>query len=194
VRAAAEVRVVSLCVSGDVSVFQFGNQLVLVSLSAVAEELQGVGLRDVLAHEGFFALHQFLHLLLNLRELSLVELHAFRHHDVVVESVLDGGTDAELCARIEFLESFGHEVGGSVPESVLAFFVIELVENHLRILVDGTVQLRRLTVDTAGHHVLCQSWADALCDLQTSYTSFVFTNAVVRKSNFNHCCFYTLFL
>ena len=186
---AAKVGEITLCISCDVSVFQFGNQFVLVRLTAVAEELQGIFLRYVAAHERFLALHEFLHLLFNLWEVGHAQSHAFGWHDVVVETILDGRTDAELCARPEFLQGLGHEVGRSVPEGVFAFFVIPLVEFQFRILGDGTVQFRRFSIHTTGDDVLCQTRADALSNLQASHACFVFADASVRKSNLNHSYF-----
>ena len=186
VRTATQIRESALGVGRDVTVFQVGNELVLIRLPLVAEELQRIALGDVATHKGLLALHQLHHLLFDVGEDRLADHHALSGHDVVVESVFNGRTDTELSAGIELLQGLGHKVGGSVPEGVLALFVLPLVKLDGGIFRDGAVQFHRLTVHAASQHILSQSAADALCNLQTRHTGSVFTHAAVGKSNLNH--------
>jgi hypothetical protein len=51
-----------------------------------------------------------------------------RRHHIVEETCLNSGTEAELDAGIEFLQSLGKQVGRSVPEGVLTLVVVELIK------------------------------------------------------------------
>ena len=123
----------------------------------VAEELQRISLGDIATNQCFLALHQFHHLLFDSLEVSFADDSTLGGHHVVVESALDGGTDTELCARVELLKRFGHQVGTRVPEGVLTLLVVPFVEHQLSVLVDGAVQFDRLSVDTTSEHIGCQS-------------------------------------
>ena len=127
VRAAAEVGVCALRVRGDMSVFELCNKFVFIGLPVVAEEFERVVLRYALAHEGFLAGNEFLHLLLDFREIAFADADALRRHHVVVETVFNGGTDTELRAGPKFLHGFCHEVGRGVPKGVLAFCVVPFI-------------------------------------------------------------------
>ena len=139
------------------AVFEFFNQFVLVGLAVFAEELERIGLGDVFADQCFLALHQFLHFLFDFGEVVFADGNSRGGHHVVVEAVFDGGSDAELGARPEFLHGFGHEVGRSMPEGVLALFIVPLVEVDGGIAGDGAVEFDSFAVHAAGQHVLCQA-------------------------------------
>ena len=159
VRAAAQVGEAALCVGGDVAVLKFGYELALVVLVAVAEHFEGVTLGDVLADDGFLALSQLEHFLLDLGEVLGCEL-VFTGVDIVVETVLNGRADAELHAGIELLESLGEEVGRRVPESVLAFGVIPFEQLDFGVRVDGAREVPFLVIDRGSEHVLREAGAD----------------------------------
>ena len=109
------------------SVFELGDKFVFIGLPVVAEEFEGVVLRYALAHEGFLAGHEFLHLLLDFREVAFADADALRRHHVVVETIFDGRANTELRAGPEFLHGFCHEVGRGVPKGVLAFCIVPFI-------------------------------------------------------------------
>ena len=85
--------------------------LAFVLLSVGPELLDGVGLGDFLAHKGLVLRREFLHLLLNLLEIALLDDFAvFRHH-VIEEAVFYSRTESELDARVQLLESFCQQMG-----------------------------------------------------------------------------------
>ena len=127
VRAAAEVGVRALRVRGDMSVFELCNKFVFIGLPVIAEEFERVVLRYALAHKGFLAGNELLHLLLDFREIAFADADALRRHHVVVETVFNGGADTELRAGPKFLHGFCHEVGRGVPKGVLAFCVVPFI-------------------------------------------------------------------
>ena len=176
VRTTAKVGVVALGVCRDMSIFEFFNEFILVALTSVAKELQSICLGNVLTHQCFLALHEFLHFLLNLWEIRIRKLHSLRWHHVVVESVFNSRTNTELSAWIEFLKSFCHEVGRSVPESMLSFFIVPLVKHEVCIFVDWTIEFSCFAVHATSNDILCKARTNAFSDLQTCYTSLVFAH------------------
>ena len=109
-RATAQISKCTLRISCDVTVFQFGNQLAFISFSTVTKHLQSICLGNVLSDNRFFLSHQFSHLFLNGRQVSFLDSRFTRVH-IIVETVFDSRTYTELDARIEFLQSFGQQVG-----------------------------------------------------------------------------------
>ena len=131
-------------------------------------------------------LGQLAHLLLYSGKVVLRDSLPRSRHHIIEKAVLHCRAEAELNARIEFLQCLGKQMGRGVPESVLAFFVIELVKCDGRISIDGTVQFCRYAIDTARYNVTGESRRNTLGDLITSHTLFVFTNGAVWESDFNH--------
>ena len=86
-------------VGGDVAVLELGDELALVFLATVAEELEGVGFGDVSAYDWLLLAGEFEHFFLDFCKVGRCELVVARV-DVVVETVFDGGTDAEFHAGI----------------------------------------------------------------------------------------------
>ena len=123
VRAAAEVHPVSLAVERHGLVGNPGEDLDLVVLSHAAEQLDGLGLRQLLAHDGQVLPRQLAHPFLDLLDLlgrkRLVAL------EVVVEAVTGGGADGDLGPREQALDRLGHEVGGGVAQDVDALGAVE---------------------------------------------------------------------
>ena len=140
VRAAAQVRELAVRVVCDGTVFQLGNELLLVLVALFGEVGHGVGLGDLDAAEVLLLAGEFQHLVLDGLEVRVREGAAVHVH-VVVETVFDGGADAELDAREQGLEGFGHEVGGGVPEHFLGLVVFPFEQAELHVLVDGTEQV-----------------------------------------------------
>ena len=157
VRTAAEVGECTLRVGGDIAIFEVGNEFVFVVLPLVAKELESIVLRDGSAHHILLLLLKLHHLLFNLGKVVLADGHSFGRHHIVVETIFNGRTDAKLGAGPKFLHRFGHKVGRRVPEGVLAFCIVPLVECDGGIFSDGAVEFYGLSVHTTRQHILCQS-------------------------------------
>ena len=155
VRSTAEVGEATLRVGGDVTVFEVGNEFVLVGLSAIAEEFECIRLGNGSALHSFFPLGDFDHFLFDLGEVFFADHDTLGGHHIIVESVFDGGTDTKLGAGPEFLNGFSHEVGRGVPEGVFAFGVLPFVEGDFGVFSDGSVQFNGLSVHADGEHLLC---------------------------------------
>ena len=158
VRTTAEVCEVALGVCSDGTVSEILlNVLHLIFLSVSLKLLDGVGFGYLTSYDGLVFLGKFLHLLLDLGEVVFGDHLALRGHDIIEEAVLDSRAKAELYAGVELLQCLGEQMGRSVPEGVLALFVVELVKSDGCVLVDRTVQLGCLTIDPARYNVAGES-------------------------------------
>ena len=160
--------------------------LALVGLSVGSKLLQGVGLSYLLANHRLFLASQFLHLCLNLGEVTLLDHLAILQQDIIEETILDSRSKTELNARIQLLQSLCQQMGGGVPEGMLTLLVVELVKLNRCVLIDGTVQLYGLTVYSTAYNAACESRRDALCNLETSYALLIRANRSVWECNVNH--------
>ena len=165
VRATAKVRILTLGIGGDMAVLKFFNQLILIRLSVLSEELKRVSLGNIATYEGFLASDEFLHLLFNQPKVALGDADAFGGHHVIIESIFDSRTDTKLRTRPQFLHSFSHKVGRSVPEGMLCFGVVPLIELDGGIGRNRTIQFNGLTVDTTYQNILCQTRGNTLGNL-----------------------------
>ena len=104
---------------------------------------------------------QFQQPLLDLGEVLVGDLVLARI-DVVVETVLDGGTDTELHAGIQFLQRLGQQVCRAVPESVLAFRIIPFEQFYPGVSLHRACQVPFLAVDFSSQNVGRKARADAL--------------------------------
>ncbi len=109
VRSAAKVREMTVGIVSDRSVGEFADEFALVLVTGPLKMLEGVGLGHVLTDEILLLAGQLKHPLLDLREIGVGDLAAAKVH-VIVESVLDGRSDAELDAREYILECLRHQV------------------------------------------------------------------------------------
>ena len=135
VRTTAKVGKRTLCISGDVSILQFGNQFTFISLTSFTEFLQRILFSNALTHQYFFLCSQLGHLGLNSWQICLLN-DCFTRVYIIVKTVFNGRTDTKLNARIKFLQCFGQQVGTSMPESMFALFVFPFIKNEVCIFID----------------------------------------------------------
>ena len=160
--------------------------LTLVGLAVGAEGSHGIGLGHFLPDHGLVLGGKFLHLLLDLLEVAFLDDVAFLRHDIIEEAVFDGRTETELYAGIKLFQGLGQQVGRSVPEGVLALFILPFVEFYLCVAVDWTVQFCRFTVHATGNHVACQGWRNAFCNLLSRNTLFILAHRAIGESDVYH--------
>ena len=114
--AAADIEPFALAIDGDL--FARGNDVLddldLVGLAQAGE--QGLGLLPLpdLADQGQIPGDDLVHALLDGRQVLGGE--GLRPGEVVIEAVVDGGTDGDLGAGIQFLHRLGHDVGGIMAQ------------------------------------------------------------------------------
>mmetsp|Transcript_30727 Transcript_30727/g.73805 ORF Transcript_30727/g.73805 Transcript_30727/m.73805 type:complete len:294 (+) Transcript_30727:1554-2435(+) len=83
---------------------------------------------------------------------------------VVVEPVLNGGSDAEVRAVL-VLEGQPQHVRAGVPEGLAANRMVELAQLELAVALERTLQIPRLAVNSGDHRVLSKSLRDAHGDV-----------------------------
>ena len=125
----------TLCISGDVSILQFGDQFTFISLTSFTEFLQRILFSDALTHQYLFLYSQLGHLGLDSWQICLLN-DCFTRVYIIVKTVFNGRTDTKLNAWIKFLQCFGQQVGTSVPESMFALFVFPFIKNEVCIFID----------------------------------------------------------
>ena len=129
---------------------------------------------------------QLQHFLLDSAEIRFRNLTVVTQVNIVVETVLNGRSDAEFHARVEFLQSLGQQVCRRVPEGVLSFGVVPFVEFDFSVVLNGARKVDSLVIDIDRQNLFCQSGADALGNLHTGNTAFKFASAAVGKCYFYH--------
>ncbi len=158
VRTTAEVGEVALGISGDGAILQILRDVLhLVLLSSGLKLLDGIGLRHFAADDGLILLGELLHLSLYLGEVVFRDGLTLGRHHIVEETILDGRAEAELDAGIQLLQRLGKQVGRRVPEGVLAFVVVELIQFDGSVGIDGAVEFCCLTINPARYNVAGES-------------------------------------
>ena len=178
VRTAAQVGELARLVERNCAVLQLADKLQLVFVALFAEEVEGFGFGHLTAHHGDFCRHEFGYFLLYLGEIVGRD-GLFAEVDVVVETRLDGRTDAEFGAGVEFFDGGSQKVCRGMPEHLFAFFVVPCKQLNGSILTNRAVQFHNFAVNLGGKHVAGQTLADAFCYVQRSNSLFVLTDRTV---------------
>ena len=87
----------------------------------VGEQCLGLGHRHLGAHERLIRLDDLTHLRLDAFEVVVAERGAAGEFEVVVEAVLDGGSDGELRTREQAGHRLSQHMGGRVAEHMAPF-------------------------------------------------------------------------
>ena len=185
VRTTAEVGETAAVVERDGAVLEVLNKLDLIDLFAVTKDLESLSLRHFTTGDGSLGLNELHHFLLDLGEVLAGDL-VFAEVDVVIETVLDGRSDTEFYAGVEFLQSRSKKVGGGVPEGMLALFVVPGKELNCCILVDRTIEFYYLVVDFSREDVAGQTFADAFSDVEGRYAGFILADGAVGEGDIYH--------
>ncbi len=162
-RAAAQVGEGALAVRGDGLVFrQLADEFALEGL--LLERVPRLELVEHRALERLVLGDDLAHPLLDRLEVFGRERAA--DLEVVVEAVLDRGTDAELRQREQVLDRLGHHVSGGVSKDVqrLGASVGDYLD---RVAIrDGRAHVDLLAVHLAGQRGLGEAGADRLSDIE----------------------------
>ena len=137
VRATTKVGKRTLCISSNVTVFQFRNQLTFICFTSFSEFLQSVFLGNAFAHQSFFLGCQFCHFCFDNRQIRVLN-GSFSRIYVIIETVFDSRTDTKLNARIKFLQCFCQQVSTCVPKSMFTLFIFPFIKNEVCIFIDRT--------------------------------------------------------
>ena len=111
-----------------------------------------------------------------LRERMVAEIQ------VVVEPDIDRGPDAELRAREERLDCFGHEVGGTVPVGTSSLpHPSRSGCGPMASVRQRTREIPRLAIHGDGECLAGEAFADALGDLRSGRAAVIRPLRAVRK-------------
>ena len=111
----------------------------LIFLSVCSKLLNSISFRNITTNNLLILLSELTHFLLNLWEIILRDCLTVWQHYIIEEAIFNSRTEAKLYTRIKFLQRLSKEVGRGVPEGVLAFFILKLVQRNSSVFVDGTV-------------------------------------------------------
>jgi hypothetical protein len=143
---AAQVEPVALPVQADVLVGRDArDDLGLVVLADLLERLDRLVARHDPAFDLEVGLGELVHLLLELREVLGRERPLER--EVVVEPVLDDGTDRDLGFRVDRLHGLREQVRGRVTDDLEAVLVLGRDDGDLRVALDQVGGVDELAVD-----------------------------------------------
>ena len=126
----------------------------------VGEEFLGLGHRHLRADERLIRLDDLAHLGLDALEVVVAERLGVGQLEVVVEAVLDGGTDRELRAGEQPRHRLGHDVRGRVPKHVAPLGRGRRDDGDGRTVVQGDTQVGLGAVDDRSDRRLPQAGAD----------------------------------
>ena len=130
-------------------------------------------------------LGEFQHLFLDFREIGRCE-SMFARVNVVIKSIFNCRTDAEFHSGVQFLECFCEQVGGRVPESVLAFRIVPFEELDCGVFGDGARYVPLLVVDRCCQNISGKLRAQAFCYLERGYAALELLDRAVGKCNVDH--------
>lgn len=185
VRTTAEVGEGSAFVEGDFAVIEFADAFEFVLVTFFGKEVDGFGFGDFATCDGCLGLNKFHHAFFDFREV-FGGYFIFAEVDVVIETVFDGGAEAELDTGVELFECGSEKMGRGVPEGFFAFLVIPSEELNSSIVVDRTIKFDDLVVHFSGKDIACQAFADAFGDFEWSDTGFILADRAVGESNIYH--------
>ncbi len=178
VRAAAQVRERARRVCGDLGVIgEFTDELELVRL--IGEDLLGLGTREHAAVERLLRGDDVAHL--GLDGLEVLGCERAADLEVVVEAVLDRGTDAEVGAREQFENRLRHHVRGRVAEQVDGLGVTLGHDRHLCAIGHHRGQVDHPPIDAAGDRRGGETRADSGCHIGDGRTLEHGLDAAVRQ-------------
>ena len=185
VRTTAKVSKRTLCISSNVTIFQFGNQFTFICLTSFSKFLQSVFFGNTFTHQSLFLCCQFSHLRFDNGQIRVLN-GSFSRIYIIIETIFDSRTDTKLNTRIKFLQCFCQQVSTCMPKSMFTLFIFPFIKNKVCIFIDRTWQVNSLAIHTASQNILRQAWTDTFCNLQTCYSFVVFTNRAVGECYLYH--------
>ena len=131
--------------------------LTFEGLPVGGEGLESLSLGNIAANHRLLLGGEFLHLLFDGCKIGLADLLAVGQEYIVVETILDSRTEAELDAGIELLQRLCKQVCAGVPEGVFSLLIVPFIEHQFSIFSNGAVEFHGLTVHATGQHIGSQT-------------------------------------
>ena len=174
-----------MAVDRDLLVFgQIRDDLGLVVLAERAEEADRLRPVPDLAADGFRTIDDLVHALFDARQILGREGLVTR--EIVIEAVLDGGTDGHLGAGVELLDGLGQDMGGIVPDQLQRLRTLAGDDLDRGVFRDRQIEIAQLAVDLDSERRLGEAGADVTRDFFTRGRVIVFAHAPVGKRDPHH--------
>ena len=109
--------------------------------------------------------------------------------NVIVEAVVDDGTDGHLGLGPELLDSMTQQVGAGVAQNVQTFFVFGSDDGQRGIGFDQLARIHQFTVYPTGNARLGETGTDVRGHIHDGNGVGKLTLAAIRQSNDWHCVF-----
>ena len=184
-RTAAQIDEITLAIKTDgLALGDRGDDLGLVLLADAFKESHGGVALHLLADDGFVAGDDLAHF--GFDGFQIVRGERRRTGEVVIEAVLDGWADGDLGIGIQFLDGFGHHVGGVVTQQLQRVGILVRHDRHLGVGADSGAQILHHAVDANGQRRFGETGTDGLGNLQTRDRAVEIAQAAVRQSNGDH--------
>ena len=161
-----------------------GDDLGLVVLTQSLEIRHRLVAREHTAHHCFVLVGQFDHLLFDSRKVFGREGPLVGK--VVVETVLDHGTDGDLCVGKQFLDGVGQQMGGGVSDHLQAIGVLGSDNGQRSVFCDQETGVHQPAVDLATQRRLGQTGADGGGHLGHGHWPRELSRGTVRKCDVGH--------
>ena len=185
VRAAAEIDPLALAVQRDGLVARNAlDDLRLVLLAPVAEEPDRLVAVPHLARDRLVAIDDLAHALLH--ALQILGGEGLLAREVVVEPVLDGGSDGDLGLRPELLDRLGEDVGRVVAQQLQRLPGIPGHDRDRRVGLDGGGEVAHRAVDLDRERRPGESLADARGDVGPRHRSVEVPGGAVGQCDTRH--------
>ena len=179
-RSAAQIEPLALRI--DLDGVAFGDrvdELDLVALAHVAEHLLCRLALHGLAGERRVALDDLAHLRFDLRQ--ILGRERFLAREVVIEPILDHGTDGDLRTGIEFLHRLGHHMRRVVTNEFERLGIGPRDDADVGVLFDRLVEIAQFAVDRHRHGLLRKRFGDGSGNVETRDSGFEVACGTVGK-------------
>jgi hypothetical protein len=185
VRTAAEIDEFALPVQRDgLTAGDTFDDLRLVRLALLAEKTHRLVPIPDLANDGLVPAHDLAHACLD--ALQILGRERVLAGEVVVEAVLDGGTDGDLGVRIQLLHGLGHDVGGVVAQKLEPVGLGGGDDGNLGVVVDERAEILEFAVDAHGEGILGEALADVGGDVRAAQGRLVASHRAIGQTDIRH--------
>ena len=185
VRTPAQIDPLALAVHRDGLVARdVRDDLRLVLLAPVAEEPDRFVAVPFLARDRLVAVDDLAHA--GLHAFQILRCEGLLAREVVVEPVLDGGSDGDLRLRVELLHRLGEDMGRVVTQQLQRLLGIPGHDSDGRIGLDGGGEVAHRAVDPDRERRPGESLADARGDVGPGHRSVEVPGRAVGQRDSRH--------
>ena len=184
-RAATEVFPLTLTIDGDRLIAgNIADDLRLVGFADTVEMGDGFGAVPHLARDRFVAIDDLAHARFDLGQ--VVERERFGAREIVIEAVLDIGTDGHLGVGKQFLHRLGQDVGGVVADGVQRLRPLPGNDFDGAAALQRAGKIQKLAVQLDQQGLLFQGFGDRGGDVAAGHAGIERAHRTVGEFQINH--------